>query len=173
MITSLPVGLNFATTSTSPPARAFPFIRYFHSAVTLSLCLSRIFPVRIHRSTSKIDRESLSISSSPWIDIIYSRLRIFSRISFRIRSNIYILRFMSFLRTPHYHITLKAKRRAIAFRMKIFWSVLFPLRASCLHRKNLTVPLTVFQYLTVAVPIIPYYPLSIIPYYPLSYYPLS
>src|SRR3972149_11999950 len=103
IITNLPVELNLATTSTSPPERDCPFIRYFHSAVTLSFCLSKIFPARIQPSTSKMDRSSSFISSSAWIDIMYSRLRILSCISFKMRSNIYILSLFLCPHASHYH----------------------------------------------------------------------
>src|SRR3989338_6888042 len=51
-MTSLPVGLSLAISSTSPPSIASPLIRYFHSAVTLSFSRPTISPVRIPSSTS-------------------------------------------------------------------------------------------------------------------------
>jgi len=49
MITSLPVGLTFVITSTLSPNSVCPLMRYFSSAVSLSLCRSTIFPVKYTR----------------------------------------------------------------------------------------------------------------------------
>jgi len=87
MITSISVLLILATTAIASPLSVLPWILYFHSSELLFFCCSVIAPLRIACSTSKIENESLSISSSACSVITYWSVRIFVLITARICSS--------------------------------------------------------------------------------------
>jgi len=112
IITNFPVGLNFATTSTSPPERDFPFMQYFHSVVTLFFAFRESFQskysVQHHRSTGNHYPSLLPRGLSKYIHGCGFYPASLSKSCQTLTSSISV-----FFHTPHYRF--RCKRSPLGF----------------------------------------------------------